>query len=194
MTSIFRAMMRPAQWLLLCGSMALALPGCGNSSKKAAPGQQPAAANAEEKAEAPAEEPRGKLGKKAPVEEKPAAAPVPVARRRPDDPTKWQLADLKSALAAHDLRFVPAVVIFSMQNQGSKRAKELQDLLVSASQMKDDSTITLPLPPQPTATPVTAAKPALPTAAPVTPPAGAPTPNAGKRMPRFGRGRAPGSQ
>src|SRR5579862_3551558 len=52
MTSIFRAMMRPAQWLLLCGSMALALPGCGNSSKKAAPGQQPAAANAEEKAEA----------------------------------------------------------------------------------------------------------------------------------------------
>jgi hypothetical protein len=193
MTNVFRAMVRPAQLLLLCGSMALALPGCGNSSKpKAAPEQPPAEANAEEKAEAPAEQPRGKLGKKAPVEEKPAA-PAPVARHRPDDPTKWQLADLKSGLAAHDLRFVPAVMVFSVQNQGSKRAKELQDLLVGAAQMKDDPSITLPLPPQPTATPVTAAKPAPPTA-PATPPAGAPTPNAAKRMPRFGRGRAAGSQ
>jgi hypothetical protein len=176
---------RSAQWLLLCVSLTVALTGCSKATKhKASSDEQPAAAKAEEKAEAPAEQPPAKAEKKA--EEKPAAAPAPVARHRPEDPTKWELADLKSALAAHDVRFVPAVLFYSMQNQGSKRAKELQELLATAGQMKDDSSIGLPLPPPPAPTPVTAAKPAMP-APSFTPGSGGAFPNLGKRPSRVSK-------
>jgi hypothetical protein len=87
---------------------------------------------------------------------------------------KWELADLQSGLSAHDARFLPAVMIFSMQHlNGAKQAEELRALLERAGQLKDDPSITLPLAPAPTAaTPATAAKPVTPPTA-STPPANA---------------------
>ena len=170
--------------MLLGVCLLFAAPGCGNSSK-AKPATQAAAAEAEEKEEAPA----------APVEvkKKPAApAPLaaPLARRSPKDLTKWELADLQAGLVAHDQRFVPAVLIFSMQNpNGSKQAEELRVLLERTGQMKDDATTPpLPLPPGPAAVPVTAAKPVTPGPA-VVPPGGAAAPaRTGKLSKRFGGG------
>src|SRR5580692_5337966 len=93
----------------------------------------------------------------------PKPAPPVVVHHVPPDPTKWQLADLQAGLTTHDMRFVPAVLIFSMQSaNGAKQADDLKGLLERAGQMKDDPSIALPLPPAPNATPVTAAKPVVP--------------------------------
>ncbi|HEV3304262.1 MAG TPA: hypothetical protein VG055_31725 [Planctomycetaceae bacterium] len=142
--------------------LAFAVPGCGNSSTaKNTPAQPAVAANADEQAEAPAEKPAAK------VEKKPEAKPAPpVARRRPQDPTKWELADLKSGLSAHDARFLMAVVAFTSKHPND--AEDLRALLERAGQLKDDSSITLPLAPAPTT--ATAAKPVTPPTA-STPPA-----------------------
>ncbi len=138
-----------------------------------------------EKAEAPAAAP-------AEVEKKPEAKPAPpiVVHHVPSDPTKWQLVDLQAGLTTHDMRFVPAVLLFSFQSgNGAKQADELKGLLECAGQMKDDATIALPLPPPPNATPVTAAKPVVPGQA-ATPPG---TPAAPTRRPRrMGGFRGPG--
>jgi len=143
--------------------LAFAAPGCGNSSTPKNPPAQPAVAAADEQAEAPAEKPAAK------VEKKPEATPAPpVARRRPQDPTKWELVDLKSGLSAHDARFLMAVVIFTSKHPND--AEDLRALLERAGQLKDDSSITLPLAPAPTV--ATAAKPVTPPTA-STPPANA---------------------
>jgi 2-oxoglutarate dehydrogenase E2 component (dihydrolipoamide succinyltransferase) len=164
--------------------LAFAAPGCGNSSTPKNPPAQPAvAANAEEQAEAPAEKPPAKVEKK--PEAKPA--PAPLARHRPQDPTKWELADLQSGLASHDARFLMAVMIFSMQHpNGAKQAEELRGLLERAGQMKDDSSITLPLAPAPVAATATAATPVTPPTAATPPANGAAPPLSGMR--RMGRG------
>jgi hypothetical protein len=163
--------------------LAFAVPGCGNSSTPKNPPAQPAVANAEEQAEAPAEKAPAKVEKK--PEAKPA--PAPLVRRRPQDPTKWELADLKSGLASHDARFLVAVTIFSLQHPNdAKQAEELRGLLERAGQMKDDSSITLPLAPAPAATTATAAKPVTPPTA-TTPPANAAAPALGG-VKRMGRG------
>jgi hypothetical protein len=139
--------------------LAFAAPGCGNSSTPKNPSAQPAVAAADEQAEAPAEKPAAK------VEKKPEAKPAPpLARRRPQDPTKWELADLKSGLSAHDARFLPAVVVFTSKHPND--AEDLRALVERAGQLKDDPSITLPLAPAPT----TAAKPVTPPTA-STPPA-----------------------
>jgi len=167
--------------------LTFAAPGCGNSSTPKNPPAQPAvAANTEEQAEAPAEKPPAKVEKK--PEAKPA--PAPLVRRRPQDPTKWELADLQSGLASHDARFLLAVMVFSMQHpNGAKQAEELRGLLESAGQMKDDSSITLPLAPPPAATTATAAKPVTPPTASTPPANGAAPPLGGTRMGRgLGRG------
>jgi hypothetical protein len=167
--------------------LAFAAPGCGNSSTPKNPPAQPAvAANAEEQ-EAPAEKPPEKVEKK--PEAKPA--PVPLVRRRPQDPRKWEVADLRSGLSAHDARFLPAVMVFSMQHlNGAKEAEELRALLERAGQLKDDSSITLPLAPAPTAT--TAAKPVTPPTA-STLPANAAAPALGG-MRKMGRKMGGGGQ
>lgn len=163
--------------------LAFAAPGCGNSSTpKNPPAQTAVAANAEEQAEAPAEKAPAKVEKKPEVK----PAPAPLARRRPQDPTKWELADLQSGLASRDARFLVAVTIFSVQHRnGAKQAEELRGLLERAGQMKDDPSITLPLAPPPTT--ATAA-----TAQPVTPPTVSTPPAKGTAPPvggiRMGRG------
>jgi hypothetical protein len=159
MAAIFRATVT-----LLGVCVVFAAAGCGNSPKPKAPEQAPATAAAEEKDEAPVEKPPAK------AEKKPEAKPAhpPVARRRSDDPTKWELADLKTGLSAQDARFIPAVVAFGMQHP--KQADELRALLERAGQLKDDPAITLPL--SPLALPAavtTASKPVTPS--PATPPA-----------------------
>ncbi len=159
--------------LLLAVCLAFAAPGCGNTKTKA-PAAQPAAAEAEENAEAPVEKAPAK------VEKKPAAPP-PVVRHRPNDPSKWELVDLQTGLAAHDSRFLLALMIFATQHSGAKPAGELQALLERAGQMKDDPSISLPLSPAPVAAPVTASKPVTP-APGATPPAQGPAP--GRRAPR----------
>jgi hypothetical protein len=155
--------------LILGVCLAFALSGCGNSSKPKPAEQPAAAAEPEEKAEAPAEKP-------AKIQKRPEAkpAPPPVARRRPDDPMKWDVADLQSGLSAHDGRFVPAVVGFSMQHlNGAKQAGELKGLLERAGQLKDDPGVSLPLSPGVTTTPTATAAAANPVTPPVaaTPPA-----------------------
>jgi hypothetical protein len=141
--------------------LAFAAPGCGNSSTPKNPPAQPAVAAADEQAEAPAEKPAAK------VEKKPEAKPAPpLARRRPQDPTKWELADLKSGLSAHDARFLMAVVVFNSKHPND--AEDLRALVERAGQLKDDPSITLPLAPAPTT--ATAAKPVTPPTA-STPPA-----------------------
>jgi hypothetical protein len=178
----------PKGLLFLCVCLAMGAPGCGHSKSKAP--AQTAAAEAEQKAEEPAEKPPEKAPEKIakkPVEAKPAA---PVARR-PQDLTKWQLADLKSGLSAHDLRFAAAVLFFSLQNRNGKtEAQELKGLLESAAGMPDDTSISLPLSPAPVAAAVTAAKPVVPgaAAAPAQAPA-TPTLRQGSRSPgKFGGG------
>ncbi len=165
----------------LCVCVTFTAAGCGKSSKPKAEAQ-PAAADAEQKAEQPAEK------APAPAAEKPAQVkPAPIARRRPQDPMKWEVVDLQSGLAAHDGRFVPAVMFFSIQNpNGAKQANELRTLLERAGQLKDDAMITLPLAPAPITS--TAAKPVVQGPAPVTPPAGAtPTPPGSRGNRRGGR-------
>ncbi len=171
--------------LLLWVWLAFAAPGCSKSSTAKTPTNQPAAAaDADEKAEAPAE--------KAPVKiEKKPAVPVPVVRRRPKDPMKWELADLQTGLAAHDLRFVPAVLVFSVQNpNGAKQAEELQALLERAGQLKDDPSITLPLTQPPASAQATASPAAGPAATPPAKPAGTFNKRP-KRVGGFGGSRAP---
>jgi hypothetical protein len=181
----FRQVGRFGGLLLLCVWLAFAAPGCGKSSTAKTPTDQPAAAaDADEKAEAPAEKPPVKIEKK-------PAVPVPVVRRRPKDPMKWELADLQTGLAAHDLRFVPAVLVFSVQNpNGAKQAEELQALLERAGQLKDDPSITLPLTQPPASAQAAASQPAAGPAA--TPPA---KPSGFSKRPRrlggFGGSRAP---
>ncbi|HET6328438.1 MAG TPA: hypothetical protein VFG04_27395 [Planctomycetaceae bacterium] len=152
----------PRGWLLICLGLAIVMPGCGRlKSKSAAPA---ATADAEKKAEEPdpTEKPPIKVEKK-PVEVK---APAPVVRHVPSDLSKWQLADLQSALSAQDLRFVGAVMLFSVQSlNGKKQAQDLKGLLESAGRMKDDASISLPLAPAPAFGPMTAAKPVVPGAA-----------------------------
>jgi hypothetical protein len=174
-------------WLLLGICLALTAPGCGSKSKTPAP---TVAADAEQKAQEPAEKPPAIAEKKPPVVAAPPAAPV---RHVPQDVTKWQLADLQAALAAHDLRFVMAVLVFSVQNRnGQKEAQDLKALLASAGQMKDDPSIALPLSPAPVPATgaVTASKPVVPgQAAPPSQPA------AGRKSRRsFGGGGFGGKQ
>jgi hypothetical protein len=157
--------------LLLGVCLALTAPGCGSKSKTPA---HTVAADAEQKAEEPAEKPPAKVEKKPPVV---VAPPAPPVRHVPQDVTKWQLADLQAALAVHDLRFVMAVLMFSVQNRnGQKEAQDLKALLASAGQMKDDPSIALPLSPAPVPVTgaVTASKPVVPgpAATPGQPPAG----------------------
>jgi hypothetical protein len=164
--------------LFLSAGLMLLAAGCSKASKPRSSEAAPAAAKAEEKAEAPAEEPPLKLAqpKKAPA--KPAAPPpVEIVQK---DPTKWDTADLQTGLTTHDPRFVPAVLIFSMQNMnGAKQAEELRGLAEKAGQMKDDLTVPLALPTAPLVTPVSASKPVVPGSV-VTPP--------GRGMRRPGRG------
>jgi hypothetical protein len=174
----------PRGLLLLCVCLALTAPGCGSKSKTSA---HAVAADAEQKAEEPAEKPPAKVEKKPPVVVAPPAAPM---RRVPQDVTKWQLADLQSALAAHDLRFVMAVLVFSLQNRtGEKEAQDLKALLASAAQMKDDPNISLPLSPAPVAAPITAAKPVV-----AIPPPGQSQPPADRRSVRGFGGRGVGGR
>ncbi len=138
--------------LVVCAGLLAAAPGCSKMTK---PKEDERAAEAA-KVEPPAVAP--KVEKK---EAKPAPAPV-VVRHVPADFTKWQLADLGAGLSNHDFRFLPAVMMFTMQpGDGTKKAAELKGLLEQAGQMKDDPSIALPLPPAPNA-PVTAAKPVVP--------------------------------
>jgi hypothetical protein len=175
---------------VLCVSFVFAAPGCGNSSTPKAAKEQPAAAaNEEEKVEAPVQKPPAKVEKKPEVK----PAPAPVAHRRPEDPTKWDLADLQSGLTAQDARFVPAAVNYSKQHpNGAKEAQDLRGLLERVGTMKDDPSITLPLAPAPVAAPVTAAKPVTP--APATAPANTAPAAKGMRRPGGGFGRIGGQK
>jgi len=169
--------------LLICAGLLAAAPGCSKSAKPKAAAEPAAEAEKEEAPAAPQ------------VEKKPEAKPAPpvVVHHVPPDPTKWQLADLQAGLTTHDMRFVPAVLIFSMQSaNGAKQADDLKGLLERAGQMKDDSSIALPLPPAPNATPVTAAKPVVP-GQPATPPATPVAPRRGRRMGGNMRGAGAGS-
>jgi hypothetical protein len=164
---------------LLFVGLALAAPGCGSKSKAPA---QPAAAVAEEKTDEPDVKPAAKVEKK-PVEAKP---PEPVARKVPQDPMKWQVADLQAGLSAQDARFVPAVMFFSMQNlNGQKQAQDLKALLVTAGRLKDDVSISMPLSPAPASASVTASKPVVP-GSPVTP--GQPPTGTGRKKRMGGAG------
>jgi hypothetical protein len=164
--------------VLLFVGLALAAPGCGSKSK--APPAQTVAAEAEQKADEPDAKPAAKVEKK-PVEAKP---PEPVARKVPQDPMKWQVADLQAGLSAQDGRFVPAVMFFSVQNlNGQKQAQDLRALLVTAGRLKDDVSISLPLSPAPASASVTASKPVVP-GPPVTP--GQPPTGTGRKKPRMG--------
>jgi hypothetical protein len=176
--------MKSGRFLLICGCLIFIAPGCGSSSKPKA-SAEPAAAEAEEKAEEPAPVVPAKFQKK-PVA-KPAAPEVVQLTQK--DPMKWELADLQSGLSARDPRFMPAVLIFSMQNpSGAKRATELRGLLERAGQMKDDPSVPLPLAAAPApVSQVSASKPGTqgpPVATPATPPA------AGGRS-KFGRLKRP---
>jgi hypothetical protein len=152
----------PRGLLLLFLGLAVAAPGCGAKSKAPA---QPAAAEAEQKADEGEAQPVAKVDKKPVV----AKAPEVVTRKVPQDPMKWQVADLQVGLSAQDGRFVPAVMFFSIQNlNGKKQAEDLKGLLVAAGRLKDDASISLPLSPAPVPASVTASKPVAPTAA-VTP-------------------------
>jgi hypothetical protein len=154
--AIVRRAVGPRGLVLVLVGLVLAAPGCGSKSKASA---QPAAAEAEQKGEEPDVKPAAKVEKK-PVEVKPAE---PVARKVPQDPMKWQVADLQAGLSAQDGRFVPAVMLFSMQNlNGQKQAQDLKGLLVTAGRMKDDVSISLPLSPAPAPASVTASKPVVP--------------------------------
>ncbi|HXY36763.1 MAG TPA: hypothetical protein VEI07_21210, partial [Planctomycetaceae bacterium] len=104
MAAVFGARRCAAGSVLLVAGLALVAAGCGDSSKPKTPAQQPAAAEAEEKAEEPAQQ-------AAPKAEKAEAKPVAIARRRSADPTKWDLTDMKTALLAHDARFMIAVLV-----------------------------------------------------------------------------------
>jgi hypothetical protein len=173
----------PVAFPVALAIVAFAVAGCGNSSKsKPAAGQAAdAAAAPEENAEPAANQPRPLFGKhaapSAPV--KPAVAPA-LARHRPKDSLKWELADLQTGLAARDPQFVPAVLIFSSQNlNDAKAAGDLRGLLERAGQMSDDPGVALPLAPAPAApavaapaatTPVAATKPAMPTPTPAAAP------------------------
>jgi hypothetical protein len=159
--------------LLICVGLLAAAPGCSKSAKPKAAAEPAGEAEKEEAPAAPQ------------VEKKPEAkpAPAPVVHHVPPDPTKWQLVDLQAGLTTHDMRFMPAVLIFSIQSgNGAKQADDLKGLLERAGQMKDDPSIALPLPPAPNATPVTAAKPVVP-GQPATPPANPAAPvRRGRRM------------
>ena len=175
--AIVRRAVGPRGLVLVFVGLVLATPGCGSKSKAPA---QPAAAEAEQKGDEPEIKPAVKVEKK-PVEAKPAE---PVARKVPQDPMKWQVADLQAALSAQDGRFVPAVIFFSMQNlNGQKQAQDLKGLLVTAGRMKDDVSISLPLSPAPAPASVTASKPVVP-GSPVGP-SPAPT-GTGRKRPRMG--------
>ena len=160
---------RAGRWgglLLLGAGLMLAGAGCGKSAKPAAStaAAEPAAAAAEEKEDAPAEAKAPAKAAKKKAEAKPAAAPE--AKPNVKDPAKWQLADLQAGLTTHDLRFVPAVLIFSLQSpNGAERAEELRGLLQRAGQMKDDPIVPLPLPPTPVVTVTTGVAPAAAPAA-----------------------------
>jgi hypothetical protein len=154
-------------WVLIA-LVTLTFGGCSGSSKPKAE-TAPVATNEEEKPEAPAP---------AKIEKKAVAAKPPVPQG-PRDPSKWKLADLKAGLSDHDITFVPAVLLFSMQSpNGPERAKDLRGLLESAGQMKDDATVPLPIPGSPVVSAAAAAP--VPAMGPQTP---APEKPAGRKRP-----------
>jgi hypothetical protein len=184
----------PATALTLGAALMLSAAGCSKVDK---PRQTPEeAARAEQKAEpaaaAPAEPPKPEK------KEEPPAKPAPVVEVRhvPADPTKWVLADLQAGLSNHDIRFIPAVVFFSLQHANdAQHANELKGLLETAGKMKDDPNPLLPLP----AAPVATAAPAVPATIPVLPlpgttAAGKPTAPEGRRPRRLGGGIGAGKQ
>jgi len=139
----------PATALTLGAALILSAAGCGKVDKPRQTAEE--AAQAEKKAEAaaaPVEPPKPEKKK-----EEPKPAPVVEVRHVPADPTKWVLADLQAGLTNHDIRFVPAVVFFSLQHANdANKATELKALLETAGKMKDDPNPQVPLPAAPVAT------------------------------------------
>ncbi len=138
--------LRAAAWLAFAALLIPAV-GCGGgSSKKGTESTTVADAEPAQEEEKVAPELAQFVKKKHKLPEK-AAAPQPPAPSSKDI-TKWAMADLDSALARKDPKFVQAVFLFSARGaEDAKRAEDLDALARRVGRMKDDATIPLPFPP-----------------------------------------------
>jgi len=134
---------RSSGLLWLFSLLVLLASGCGGS--RSGP-EETADKDEEEAEEKPAAAPPPKV---APAKQlaaaKAAAEEVPAPKSK--NPTQWDYADLKGALARKDQQFPAGVFLYGAQRPGDpKRAEDLDALLRQVGKMKDDPVVGVPLP------------------------------------------------